>query len=307
MAEPTIYTIPEEYYGGRSPKGRKQTASPIAAAGATYRETIKEKRISGKTMFIGVSAILFVLVVSGAIWYFTKPLRALPVTPAPAAAPVSTPEPVLPPPPVPPESAPEAPPTPETPPPPPVPLPPQPFEDTDSDGLSNAEELLYGGNPNLPDTDGDGFLDGHEVVNLYNPSGSAPERLEEAGFVRGFENAVLGYSIFYPTSWRVAANPERRSIEFMASEGSERIKVSVFDAPENIAHREWAVSVYGGGIVNWTTNKFGFLGIVSEAAAGWRGIFEGRGVFYVVEYLTPAPPAYKTTFEMMLNSLIIHE
>lgn len=45
-------------------------------------------------------------------------------------------------------------------------------EDPDNDGLNNAEERLYGTDPNNADTDKDGFPDGEEVKNGYNPLGA---------------------------------------------------------------------------------------------------------------------------------------
>lgn len=45
-------------------------------------------------------------------------------------------------------------------------------QDTDGDGLSTAEEGVYGTDPQNSDTDGDGFSDGEEVRNGYNPNGS---------------------------------------------------------------------------------------------------------------------------------------
>ncbi len=48
--------------------------------------------------------------------------------------------------------------------------------DTDNDGLFDQEEVeVYHTNPLNPDTDGDGFLDGEEVRNGYDPNG--PGRL----------------------------------------------------------------------------------------------------------------------------------
>ena len=44
--------------------------------------------------------------------------------------------------------------------------------DPDGDNLTNADEKKYSTNPNDPDTDKDGFNDGHEVANGYNPNGS---------------------------------------------------------------------------------------------------------------------------------------
>lgn len=44
--------------------------------------------------------------------------------------------------------------------------------DSDSDGLTDAEEELYGTDPENPDTDADGYPDGSEVLKGYNPLGS---------------------------------------------------------------------------------------------------------------------------------------
>ncbi|MBU1038912.1 L,D-transpeptidase family protein [Patescibacteria group bacterium] len=42
--------------------------------------------------------------------------------------------------------------------------------DTDNDGLSDQQETdIYHTNPNLADTDGDGYLDGQEIANGYSP------------------------------------------------------------------------------------------------------------------------------------------
>lgn len=42
--------------------------------------------------------------------------------------------------------------------------------DTDGDGLTNSEEELLGTDPELADTDGDGFDDGVEVESYTNPT-----------------------------------------------------------------------------------------------------------------------------------------
>jgi len=46
--------------------------------------------------------------------------------------------------------------------------------DSDCDGLTNAEEALYGTDPNNADTDGDGYSDGVEVKSGYDPLKPAP-------------------------------------------------------------------------------------------------------------------------------------
>lgn len=44
--------------------------------------------------------------------------------------------------------------------------------DADRDGLSDADEALYGTDASNSDTDGDGFSDGEEVKEGYNPNGA---------------------------------------------------------------------------------------------------------------------------------------
>jgi len=44
-------------------------------------------------------------------------------------------------------------------------------KDTDNDGLTDTLELIYGTDINNPDTDGDGYLDGQEIQNGFNPKG----------------------------------------------------------------------------------------------------------------------------------------
>lgn len=48
------------------------------------------------------------------------------------------------------------------------------FQDSDQDGLSNDEEKLYGTNPSVKDSDGDGYSDGVEVESGYDPLKPAP-------------------------------------------------------------------------------------------------------------------------------------
>lgn len=44
--------------------------------------------------------------------------------------------------------------------------------DTDGDGINDAQEvMLWNTDPTNPDTDGDSFLDGFEILNRYNPKG----------------------------------------------------------------------------------------------------------------------------------------
>ena len=46
--------------------------------------------------------------------------------------------------------------------------------DPDNDGLTNDEEKLFGTDPNNPDTDGDGIMDGRDLAPLFGAAGYGP-------------------------------------------------------------------------------------------------------------------------------------
>lgn len=48
------------------------------------------------------------------------------------------------------------------------------FDDSDSDSLSNDEEKIYGTDPEVADTDGDGYSDGVEIEGGFDPLKPAP-------------------------------------------------------------------------------------------------------------------------------------
>jgi len=53
--------------------------------------------------------------------------------------------------------------------------------DSDNDGLLDNVERIYGTDPNSPDTDGDGYKDGDEIKNGYDPLKSGSDRLDSDG------------------------------------------------------------------------------------------------------------------------------
>src|SRR3989344_6056294 len=66
-----------------------------------------------------------------------------------------------------------------------------PTGDTDADGLSNADEALWGTDAQNPDSDGDSYLDGEEIKANYNPTIPSPNDKLPEGFVPGKNIAPL--------------------------------------------------------------------------------------------------------------------
>lgn len=73
--------------------------------------------------------------------------------------------------------------------------------DLDSDFLTDMEEEMFGIDPSKWDTDGDGYYDGQEVFNLYNPQGIAPMKIIDSGLVKEYVNPAWQYRLYYPAQW----------------------------------------------------------------------------------------------------------
>ncbi|MEK7067901.1 MAG: hypothetical protein AAB956_02795, partial [Patescibacteria group bacterium] len=95
--------------------------------------------------------------------------------------------------------------------------------DSDNDGLTDMEETaVFTTNINTEDTDGDGYADGIEVLNLYNPAGAG--KLAESGLVTEFKNNKYGYGLLYPQGWRIEDALAGESVFFFSgSDGSIQI------------------------------------------------------------------------------------
>jgi len=77
--------------------------------------------------------------------------------------------------------------------------------DADNDQLTNKEEELFDTDSGGFDSDADGYFDGQEVFNLYNPSDVAPRRLIDSGLVREYVNPLTQYRLYYPFSWQAGS------------------------------------------------------------------------------------------------------
>lgn len=77
-------------------------------------------------------------------------------------------------------------------------------EDRDNDQFTDIEEDLFGTNKESADTDGDTYLDGSEVMNLYNPNGK--DQLFKSGKISDYYSSVYHFRVLYPKQWTKAVN-----------------------------------------------------------------------------------------------------
>jgi len=232
-----IHVMPDDFYGGKDPvvyykttertieNGKVlKTNAPVKQSAAALAHGVSQIKVPSflhsKKFKIIVVAVVFLIAIGLISWYYinqAKPKAVQPFVPNEVVTPV--PEVVEPEPvveeivePVVPEVAPT---TTE-----PVVEPekkvglefPSMFladgADMDSDSLTDLEEEMLGLDSGVWDTDGDGYCDGLEVFNLYNPKGIAPMKIIDSGLVKEYVNPIWGYRVYYPTGWAAASVDE---------------------------------------------------------------------------------------------------
>jgi hypothetical protein len=101
--------------------------------------------------------------------------------------------------------------------------------DSDSDLVVDADEALYGTDPNNPDTDGDGVLDGKDLSPLMNPAEPIWQEKQKIGMVRIVQPieawGLDGYAEIweaYPVFRNYKIIVKKRMIHSYASEGTKK-------------------------------------------------------------------------------------
>lgn len=179
--------------------------------------------------------------------------------------------------------------------------------DSDSDGLTDIEEVLYGTNSLSPDSDGDGYLDGNEVFHLYNPAARAPGRLIESGLVRALTSSS-GWVMYVPTSWTSTPDETDAGRLVLESGRGERFVISVESNPSEQPLASWVSARVNEPVDSFGsfTTKGGLQGVYSaDRMRAW--LSWGDAVFHITYELRSQPFLnFRTTLEMMLNSLSLN-
>ncbi len=183
-----------------------------------------------------------------------------------------------------------------------------PGADSDTDGLTDVEELLYGTDPKMPDTDSDGFLDGNEVYHRYNPNGTAPALMSESGVISIFDESDYSYTIYYPSTWiSQAVGGVEEQVIFAAGSG-ETVQVIVSEKLEEETVIDWFLEqdaeATAEDLLELETKEL-LTGALSPDRL--TAYLDGGNKVYVISYSagTKATVDYLQTFQMMLNSLVL--
>lgn len=179
-----------------------------------------------------------------------------------------------------------------------------PSKDSDNDGLTDVEELLYGTNPSNPDSDGDGYSDGAELKSLFNPLGGAGARLATSGIVNVYADPLFHYQVFYPSSWLVRSLDQSHKEVIFTSKTGELIEVLVQDNPDKFDNATWLVRQSPGIDVSPLMRVSTPLGQAIMSQDQDTAYIARDDKIFIVTYTTAdlAEANFQTTFAMMLAS-----
>lgn len=179
-----------------------------------------------------------------------------------------------------------------------------PGQDLDSDGLTDIEEVVYGTQPNRPDTDQDGFLDGNEVFNLYHPNGSAPQTLLDTGAVSIIR---LGrYQLHAVTRWIQRAQ-DASSLTVITAPTGESFQVLQQTLLVSETLNQWYarnVSIADQQELEAFRTKQGFVGVWTEDhLTAYVRLGDTEVLIFTYNLGSAQRVQYRQTFEMFINSL----
>jgi hypothetical protein len=183
-----------------------------------------------------------------------------------------------------------------------------PGRDTDSDGLTDAEELLYHTNSKKPDSDSDGFLDGNEVFHGYDPNAPEPARLSESPLI-GLYSVEGIYSLYYPLAWTAKEDAVTLGNVLFVVPSGEAISVSLENKLPEVTLADWfsGTSFAAGVTVTPGKTKAGYSMLETEDRMTVYVDAGGRVVILSYQNTVKATVDYLATFEMMMNTMILSE
>lgn len=158
--------------------------------------------------------------------------------------------------------------------------------DSDNDKLTAPEEEIFQTDPETFDSDNDGYYDGQEVFNLYNPKGFAPMKIIDSGLVQEYVNPSFQYRIYFPVEWKATPIDERDNKQVLFSSiTGDYIEVKAYDKLVGESFPGWFGRVVGDQIytdLTSGTNRFSVP--FYRRKDGLVSYFETPTALYIVIY-----------------------
>lgn len=176
--------------------------------------------------------------------------------------------------------------------------------DIDKDQLSDKEEEIFDTDSGSWDSDADGYYDGQEVFNLYNPKGFAPVRLIDSGLIKQYINLIFDYRLYYPKDWQVGEVDKSGKQVLLSAVSGDYIEVRAAkdDKRDFTAWFEQHAANQNITDLLQFTNRF--------EVEGWKrrdsmvAYFPSKGMVYIMVYRpgNVGPAVFKNVMNMMIQS-----
>lgn len=314
-----LTVIPEVFYGGKDPVLHyEETVVNVSSQPKVLSappKPLPPKPMARKRPFSLAKTLLIVIPVlalagGGVAWYLATKSKRATVTRAPQATSLPSTPPALET-----ESVPEA----EAPPEPEPAIPERQLvfprilladsADLDVDSLTDQEEDVFGTDSGVWDTDTDGYFDGQEVFNLYNPKGFAPVRLIDSGLIREYINPTWQYRVYYPLGWEAAPVDAKADHVLFSAISGDFIEVRAFAKEPGESFTGWFAR-------RVADQQFSDLTEISNRfdLAGWKrqdelvAYFESESAVFVFIYQISAEAEsvpFRNLMKMMYQSFRI--
>ena len=177
--------------------------------------------------------------------------------------------------------------------------------DVDNDDLTDAEEEVFNTDSGTWDTDTDGYYDGQEVSNLYNPTGLAPVKLIDAGLIQEYVNPTWQYRVYYPLQWLMGEVDSLSNQVLFSSAPGDFVEIAVLEKDSAVTFATWfGANAKGQNFSDLQkfTNRF--------QEEGWKrkdnlvAYFVNNNKVYVLVYNSASggPVLYRHVIQMMMQS-----
>jgi len=180
--------------------------------------------------------------------------------------------------------------------------------DSDGDGLSDQEELVFGTSATSADSDNDTYSDSMEISGGYNPIGTGFLIDNDKLQLNSYSGDGFRYSILSPKDWTIQDSANGTTIFFIAPDES-FIQVVVTPNYNKASILNWYSESFPGQSLTYNDVK---------TTATWEGTqsSDGKNVYLtdnrydnvlVISYIPVISDQvlYPAVFQMMINSLIL--
>ncbi len=180
--------------------------------------------------------------------------------------------------------------------------------DADLDRLTDMEEDLYTTEKRKPDTDGDGYLDGDEIIGGYNPKEGGGALLANSGLVNKYSNPLFSYEVLYLKDFLAKPTDSSLSEVIFQSSTEEYFILSVESNPEAVDLVNWYLTQSPGVNLNdleKITTKKGYTALISpDRLTYYLQVADKPDQVFMISYNIGTLKAvnFLTTLEMMVNS-----